>query len=219
MKSLKVFIITVLVLNICGCYLASPGIKSHPGFADVSYPSGRNVDTDFKLTLGSWGLKPLKWVIQQDLAEKRLQAQDQVDEIDVEIQPLNSNDSDLMPSNGTFISPERISEQMMAHLLDGVEALRIAVYKVNGQSKIYAQNIASSKAQLRDQGWKTLVSVNDGKEQVLILGKPDSDLLEQDGTKSLLDVQAFHGVQIIIVNEQEAMYVNIIGHIDAAEII
>lgn len=94
-----------------------------------------------------------------------------------------------------------------ARLLAKLEAVRVEVYEMNDDADAAIDVIKEVSEQLSEMEWEPVVIVEDGKDQARIFVKLEKD----DTTLSGLVVMA-------VDKKDEAVFINIIGDIDPAQV-
>ncbi|MCF6264439.1 MAG: DUF4252 domain-containing protein [Xanthomonadales bacterium] len=89
-------------------------------------------------------------------------------------------------------------------LLKNVRAVRIAIYELEGDNPRLRKHAADSSQYLQKQGWEVLVKVNEGTEQTLVMSK--------------IVGQRMTGIMVLSVDEEEMVFVNLMGSIDPAQL-
>ena len=86
-------------------------------------------------------------------------------------------------------------------LLRDVKGVRISIYEVKDNSTIFKKNIAKTQENLNADGWHPVVRVNekDSDESTLMYMKSDGEVID--------------GLVVITLDKDEAVFVNVIGHI------
>ncbi len=91
-----------------------------------------------------------------------------------------------------------------AALMDKLKGVRINVYSIDGNPDAALQKVSQIKGMLQTGSWEPIVQVNDDGEQVQIFIKFSGDLME--------------GLTVMAVDETEAVFINIIGQMDPAQL-
>ena len=89
-------------------------------------------------------------------------------------------------------------------MISGLEGVRIKVYPTEGNLKPALEKVADARATLEAAEWEPVVQVNKANEQVQIFMKAGTDTVE--------------GLTVMAVNDEEAVFLNILGVIDPAQI-
>ena len=69
-----VAILLLIFIGVTGLVVASTGIKSQPGYADMALPSWSESTTMVAVNVGPIGLKPVQWLVQQIIDRKNRNA-------------------------------------------------------------------------------------------------------------------------------------------------
>ncbi|MCF6226068.1 MAG: DUF4252 domain-containing protein [Xanthomonadales bacterium] len=89
-------------------------------------------------------------------------------------------------------------------LLKNVRAVRVAIYEVEGDNPRLRKRAADTSQHLKKQGWEVLVRVNEDTEQTLVMSK-------------IVD-QRMTGIVVLSIDEQDLVFVNLMGSIDPAQL-
>ena len=95
-------------------------------------------------------------------------------------------------------------EQIALSLLDNLEGLQLKVYENITQLQQFIDVINTQKKTLQEQGWETLITANDEGEQVLIMTKTADS--------------AIVGLTLSVLDQQQAVFVNLMGNINNQEL-
>jgi hypothetical protein len=91
-----------------------------------------------------------------------------------------------------------------AALLDKLKGVRINVYSTDGNPDAALQKVSQVKSMLQGGSWEPIVQVNEEGEQAQIFIKFSGDVME--------------GLTVMAVDEEEAVFINIIGQLDPAQL-
>lgn len=91
-----------------------------------------------------------------------------------------------------------------AALLRDLKGVRLNVYKTGGDDGPAADQIDKVRRGLSADGWEPIVQVNEDGERVQILLKSDAERI--------------HGLTVMALDGEEAVFINIIGSLDPAEL-
>ncbi len=91
-----------------------------------------------------------------------------------------------------------------AALLDKLKGVRINVYSVDGNPDAALQKVSQVKSMLQSGNWEPIVQVNEEGEQAQIFIKFSGDVME--------------GLTVMAVDAEEAVFINIIGQMDPAQL-
>lgn len=90
------------------------------------------------------------------------------------------------------------------HALDGLKAIRVRVYEKLDDPKAVARFLDDSSKTLDRQGWQRTVFVNDDEDKVRIYVK--------------LHEQEISGMTVMVVDPEEAVFINIAGSINPTQL-
>ena len=91
-----------------------------------------------------------------------------------------------------------------AELLNSLKGVRVHIYSTDGDASAALDKVNSVKSMLKDGNWESIVQVNEDDEQVHIFVKMDGDKM--------------NGLTLMAVDDEEAVFVNIIGRLDPAQL-
>jgi hypothetical protein len=91
-----------------------------------------------------------------------------------------------------------------AELFKRLNGVRVNVFETSQMADGAVDYVKDVSSQLSNLGWESVVTVNSADEQVRIFMKMDNDRVE--------------GITVMAVEENEAVFVNIIGSINPAEL-
>lgn len=91
-----------------------------------------------------------------------------------------------------------------AAMIRNLEGVRIKVYPTGGNLQPALDKVSEARASLQAAQWEPVVQVNDADEQVQIFMKTNEDKVE--------------GLTVMAVNSEEAVFLNILGVIDPAQV-
>lgn len=103
-----------------------------------------------------------------------------------------------------FVSGMTQDDPEASALLEKLKGVRISVYSVGGKPDAALQNVNQIKGILGKASWEPIVQVNDEGEQVQIFVKLSGEVME--------------GMTVMAVDEDEAVFINIIGQLDPAQL-
>lgn len=104
----------------------------------------------------------------------------------------------LISSLGANEDPEA------AALLKRLNGVRVNVYETTEMAEGAVDYVKTVSSQLSQRGWESVVTVNSADEQVRIFMKLNSDRVE--------------GITVMAVQDDEAVFVNVIGNINPEEL-
>jgi len=91
-----------------------------------------------------------------------------------------------------------------AALLQQLKGVRINVYSIEGQPEAALKSLKDTKSLLQDARWEPIVQVNDDGDQAQVFVKLNGETME--------------GLTVMAVDEEEAVFINIIGQMDPAQL-
>ncbi len=91
-----------------------------------------------------------------------------------------------------------------AELLNNLKGVRVHIYSTKGDASAALDKVSSVKSMLKSSNWESIVQVNDDDEQVHIFVQMDGDKM--------------NGLTLMAVDDEEAVFVNIIGKLDPAQL-
>ncbi|MEH6580796.1 MAG: DUF4252 domain-containing protein [Halioglobus sp.] len=91
-----------------------------------------------------------------------------------------------------------------AAMIGNLEGVRIKVYPTGGNLKPALDKVNETRASLEAAHWEPVVQVNETDEQVQIFMKTGEESVE--------------GLTVMVVNAEEAVFLNILGVIDPAQV-
>ncbi len=89
-------------------------------------------------------------------------------------------------------------------LITKLKGIRVKIYETDENVEAAKNQYGMVKSNLRSSGWEPVVQVNEEDEQVLVYMKMNSDKME--------------GMTVMVVDEEEAVFVNVIGQLNPAEL-
>jgi len=148
MKIIGSILLSFIILIVGGCMIASLGMKSKPGYADVELPDLSMKKMPISLSIGPYGLKPIHWIASPMIKSTLQDAENSSKTID--------------------------KEELALTLLDNLDGIRLRVYKSDDDLDSLNEAIKRSQTKLKNSGWETIITVNDEHEKILIMTKTDS---------------------------------------------
>ena len=91
-----------------------------------------------------------------------------------------------------------------SELISKLKGIRVQIYSMDENSDAAKSQFSETKGNLKSSGWEPIVQVNDDDEQVLVYMKAVKGNME--------------GMTVMVVDEEEAVFVNIIGQLNPAEL-
>jgi len=89
-------------------------------------------------------------------------------------------------------------------LISKLKGVRVQVYAIDENADAARSQYSKVRGKLKKSGWEPIVQVNEDDEQVLIYMKMDDGNME--------------GMTVMVVDEEEAVFVNVIGQLNPAEL-
>ncbi|MGA9572428.1 MAG: DUF4252 domain-containing protein [Lysobacterales bacterium] len=89
-------------------------------------------------------------------------------------------------------------------LISKLKGIRVQIYAIDKVSDAAISQFGKTRKQLKSSGWEPIVQVNDEDEQVLVYTKMTGGNME--------------GMTVMIVDDEEAVFVNVIGQLNPAEL-
>ena len=109
-----------------------------------------------------------------------------------------------------FISKINMSDPDAAELISKLKAVRVQIYNMTSDDKPALDLIAKVSKDIQTKNWLPIVSVNEDDEKVRVFTKITDDIMD--------------GLVVMVINnkkekeEREAVFINIVGEIDPAQI-
>ncbi len=91
-----------------------------------------------------------------------------------------------------------------AAMMKDLEGVRINIYDTGGNQAPALEQMTEAKAALEAARWQPFVQVKEDGENVQMFTKVEGDKMQ--------------GMAIMVVNEEEAVFLNILGEIDPAQV-
>jgi len=89
-------------------------------------------------------------------------------------------------------------------LISKLKGIRVQIFSTDENAGAAMDQFAKTKSNLKSSGWEPIVQINEDDEQVLVYMKMDGGNME--------------GMTVMVVDEEEAVFVNIIGQLNPAEL-
>ena len=109
-----------------------------------------------------------------------------------------------------FISKLNMSDPESSELISKLKAVRVQIYNMTDNEQPALDLIAKVSNDIKTKNWLPIVSVNEKDEKVRIFTKITDDIMD--------------GLMVMVINngdaseESEAVFINIVGEIDPAQI-
>lgn len=94
-------------------------------------------------------------------------------------------------------------EPETVEMLKGIDGVRIRTYEINGDATRVAERVQKMSAQLRDDNWQPVMLIQEEDEQTHMLMRSRGDQIQ--------------GITLITSDEEEAVVINIMGHLDPVD--
>lgn len=91
-----------------------------------------------------------------------------------------------------------------AEVFNRLQGVRVNVFEERDISPEGVEFVKDASAKLSSMGWESVVTVNSQEEQVRVFMKLNEDMVQ--------------GITVMVVDESEAVFVNVIGDINPAEL-
>jgi len=96
------------------------------------------------------------------------------------------------------------SDSEASQVMSQLKGVRVFGYPMNSDPTVAKEKFTEVKNTLKSKGWEPVVQVNEDEEQVLIYMK--------------MNGQAMEGMTVMTVDDEEVMFINIIGKLDPKQI-
>jgi len=91
-----------------------------------------------------------------------------------------------------------------SELISKLKGIRVQIYGMDEDASAAKNQFVKTKSGLKSSGWEPIVQINEDDEQVLVYMKMKDGNME--------------GMTVMVVDEEEAVFVNIIGQLNPAEL-
>jgi hypothetical protein len=91
-----------------------------------------------------------------------------------------------------------------SELISKLKGIRVQMYAIDENADAAKNQFSKVKGDLKSSGWEPVVQINEDDEQVLIYMKMDGENMD--------------GLTVMVVDDEEAVFVNIIGQLNPAEL-
>jgi len=91
-----------------------------------------------------------------------------------------------------------------SELISKLKGIRVQIYSMDDDAGAAKNQFGKTKSGLKSSGWEPIVQINEDDEQVLVYMKMEDGNME--------------GMTVMVVDEEEAVFVNIIGQLNPAEL-
>jgi hypothetical protein len=104
-----------------------------------------------------------------------------------------------------FVSMMSSSESPeTSEMISKLKGIRVQIYELDENVGAARDQFGKTKSNLKSSGWEPIVQVNEDDEQVLVYMKMIEGHME--------------GMTVMVVDEEEAVFVNVIGQLNPAEL-
>jgi hypothetical protein len=91
-----------------------------------------------------------------------------------------------------------------SEMISKLKGIRVQIYTLDENTDAARDQFSKTKSSLKSSGWEPIVQVNEDDEQVLVYMKMIEGNME--------------GMTVMVVDEEEAVFVNVIGQLNPAEL-
>jgi len=91
-----------------------------------------------------------------------------------------------------------------SEMISKLKGIRVQIYSIEENAEVARNQFGDTKSSLKSSGWEPIVQVNEDDEQVLVYMKAIDGHME--------------GMTVMVVDEEEAVFVNVIGQLNPAEL-
>jgi hypothetical protein len=91
-----------------------------------------------------------------------------------------------------------------ADMISKLKGVRVQIFEIEDNADAAKDQFKEVKGKLNSSGWEPIVQVNEDDEQVLIYMKMEGQNME--------------GMTVMVVDDEEAVFVNVIGQLNPAEL-
>ena len=91
-----------------------------------------------------------------------------------------------------------------SEMISKLKGIRVQIYTLDENTDAARDQFGKTKSSLKSSGWEPIVQVNEDDEQVLVYMKMIEGHME--------------GMTVMVVDEEEAVFVNVIGQLNPAEL-
>jgi len=91
-----------------------------------------------------------------------------------------------------------------SEMISKLKGIRVQIYTLDENVDAARDQFGETKSTLKSSGWEPIVQINEDDEQVLVYMKMEQGKME--------------GMTVMVVDEEEAVFVNIIGQLNPAEL-
>jgi len=91
-----------------------------------------------------------------------------------------------------------------AEMISKLKGVRVQMFNIDDNADVAKSQFKEVRGKLNSSGWEPIVQVNEEDEQVLIYMKMEGQNME--------------GMTVMVVDDEEAVFVNVIGQLNPAEL-
>ncbi|MGB5487428.1 MAG: DUF4252 domain-containing protein [Lysobacterales bacterium] len=91
-----------------------------------------------------------------------------------------------------------------SEMISKLKGIRVQIFSIEENTDAARDQFSETKSHLKSSGWEPIVQVNEDDEQVLVYMKAIDGNME--------------GMTVMVVDEEEAVFVNVIGQLNPAEL-
>ena len=91
-----------------------------------------------------------------------------------------------------------------SELISKLKGIRVQIYSMDEDASAAKNQFGKTREGLKSSGWEPIVQINEADEQVLVYMKMEDYNME--------------GMTVMVVDDEEAVFVNIIGQLNPAEL-
>ena len=91
-----------------------------------------------------------------------------------------------------------------SEMISKLKGIRVQIYSIEENAEVARNQFGDTRSSLKSSGWEPIVQVNEDDEQVLVYMKAIDGHME--------------GMTVMVVDEEEAVFVNVIGQLNPAEL-
>ena len=91
-----------------------------------------------------------------------------------------------------------------SELISKLKGIRVQIYSMDEDASAAQDQFGKTRKGLKSSGWEPIVQINEDDEQVLVYMKMEGGNME--------------GMTVMVVDEEEAVFVNVIGQLNPAEL-
>ena len=91
-----------------------------------------------------------------------------------------------------------------SELISKLKGIRVQIYSMDEDASAAKNQFGQTRKGLKSSGWEPVVQINEDDEQVLVYMKMEGGNME--------------GMTVMVVDDEEAVFVNIIGQLNPAEL-